>query len=391
MQSHILFTNYIIAGVEASLARVRAATYVVPEADRQQAWQILSFAFKLEEAWPVTRALLLALAPKMEMAGFREEWIPYLEKGIQCAQRVGDELAVAECKLQIGILYRLLSRFEEARQWLAEAISHFIEHGNVNGEARVLNEVAWLDHLIHRYQNATQHAENALALLTDNHSEKAMSYRIQGMIAFYQGNLQEATSYHRKALQIFKRKQEERRVAWSLQNLAIALQWQNQFEEAFDCYKKAIAHLTRLGDISNLGIAQMNLGSAYYHSENSLEAVKYFTSAKTIAHKLNDRLQLARINTHFGLAYLSLESYGEAEKAFQTSIDYYLELKDYSWQLNAMDGLAMTYIKSQQYEKAVAILNQAIDILPRIVTVPNYEYLRGSLTKHLKEAEERRG
>ena len=72
-----LFTNYIIAGVGASLARVRTAEYVVADVDRQQAWHLLSFALKVEEAWPVTRALVVALAPKLELAGCREDWIPY--------------------------------------------------------------------------------------------------------------------------------------------------------------------------------------------------------------------------------------------------------------------------------------------------------------------------
>lgn len=387
MQSHILFTNYIIAGVEASLARVRAATYVVPEADRQQAWQILSFALKVDEAWPVTRELLLELAPKMEMAGFREEWIPYLEKGIQCAQLIDDGMAVAECKLQIGILYRLQSRFEQARQWLVEAISHFIENGNIYGEAGALNELAWLDHLIHHYQSATETVNKALSLLTEYDHEIAMSYRIQGMIAFHNGELHDATDYHRKALKIFKQAQEQRGIAWSLQNLALALQWQNKFETAFDCYKEAIVNLIELGDVSNLGIAQMNLGSAYYQSENSLEAIKFFIKAKTIADKLNDQLQLARIHTHLGLAYLALELYAEAENAFRLSVDYYSRLEDYSWKLNAMDGLALTYLKSQRYEKAIVVLQQAIKSLPRIITMPNYKYLHDSLTKHLEEAE----
>lgn len=386
MNAQTLFNNYIIAGVEASLARVRAAAYVVPEADRQQAWQILSFALKVDEAWPVTRELLLALAPKMEMAGFREEWIPYLEKGLQCAQRMGDENTVAGCKLHLGILHRLMSQFEKAFHLLTASANQYHINGDPQSEARALIEVSWLEHLMHQYQNATRSVEKALSLLSiDNHG-KAMSYRTQGMIAFHTKNLQKAIECHRKALEIFTQLRDHRCAAWSLQNLAIALQHQSMFDEAFACYRKAIDALTKIGDISNLGIVHMNIGSAYYSAGASLQGIQHFTKSKEIAHRLDDKLQLARVNTHLGLAYLSIDDYMRAERAFQSSISYFYSLNDYSWQVNAMDGLVMTYLKNTQYNQAIEVAEHALRILSKIVYTPNYDYLYNSLTTHLEKA-----
>ena len=254
MQPQTLFTNYIIAGITALLVRVQAAAYVVPEADRQQAWHLLSFGLKLDDAWPVTRELLLALAPKMELAGFREEWIPYLVKGIQCAQKVGDEVTVAEYELAIGLIYHLLRQFDESLNWIRVSFERFRAQGDIRGQARTLNELAWIEHLEHRYKNATKYANQALRLLPNDAPERAMSYRVRGMIAFYEGNLQKAINHHRQALKIFEQNGDQRRVAWSFQNIAIALQRQDNLEEAFDYYEKAVTILTRIGDTSSLGI-----------------------------------------------------------------------------------------------------------------------------------------
>ena len=52
-----------------------------------------------------------------------------------------------------------------------------------------------------------------------------------------------------------------------------------------------------------------------------------------------------------------------------------------------MDGLAMTYLASKQYTQAMTVLQQALAALPEVASLPNYDYLQQSLTKHLEEAE----
>lgn len=388
MQPQTLFTNYIIAGITALLARVQAAAYVVPEADRQQAWHLLSFGLKLDDAWPVTRELLLALAPKMELAGFREEWIPYLEKGIQCAQKVGDGMVAAECELQIGMLYRLLSRFEDADQCVTASVTHFTAHENKFGQTRALNELAWIKHLQHRLEKASQLATQALSLQDGQGPEQAMSYRVLGMIALQQNDLPKGEQYHRKSLAIFEQVVDVRRKAWSQQNLALALCWQGKFHESFVYYHEASKTLETLEDINHWAIVQMNLGSAYYRYGDLETALTCLYKSEIIAQKFHSKLEMAKIYTHLGLVHLALENFTESENAFHAAIREYEELGDRGWQINAMDGLAMTFLAAQQPKQAIAIIQQALVLLPDIFFMPNYEYLRNSLTKHLHEAEQ---
>ena len=383
-----LFTTYMIAGVQVSLDRVRAAAYLVPEADRQQAWHILSFALNVAAAWPVTRELLLALAPKMEQAGFREEWIPYLAKGLHAAQSVADGQAVAECALQLGLLYRLLSRFDDAYHWTTLSVDHFVTLGDTRNQARTLNELGWLMHLRHQYHEAKSYVEQALKLLSDDDPEKAMSYRVLGVIAIYQMAYSQAEAYHRQALAILSKQPEDHRTAWCLQNLALALRWQNQYEEAFLLYARAATILERSGDISNLGILRMNLGSAYYYYGEPQQALSHFSKAEEIAIQLQDKIQIAKISTHVGLAYLALNAFANAESAFQQAVTTYQMLGDHGWRLNALDGLAMTYLASKEMVKARKLLQAAITELPLITHLPNYTYLYQTLHEHLLIAEQ---
>jgi Tfp pilus assembly protein PilF len=78
----------------------------------------------------------------------------------------------------------------------------------------------------------------------------------------------------------------------------------------------------------------------------------------------------------------------QAEVAFCRSIEQFAAVQDESGRLNAVDGLAMTYLSCQKYTQATTILEQALADLPRIREAPNYQYLQQSLTRHLVQAKE---
>ena len=230
MQPQSRFINYIIAGVKESLARVEAAEYAVPEIDRQQAWHLLSFALKVEEAWPVTRELLLALAPKMELAGFREEWIPYLEQGLSVCESLGNQTTqsiVAELSLHLGSLRLLQRKYNDALDALQKSKQLFNIDGNRHGEGRALNQLALLANVQHNDLEAQHLIDQALNCFNDD-PERGMTYRLQGLLAIKQKQWQEAEQHHRVALAYFEDDGDHRKIAWGLQNLAYAYRGQKK-------------------------------------------------------------------------------------------------------------------------------------------------------------------
>lgn len=386
MQPPLLFTHYIIAGVEASLARVQAA-YVVPETDRQQAWQILSFAFKLEDAWPMARALLLTLAPKMEMAGFREEWIPYLAKGLHCAQTVGDVRTTAECELQIGILHRLMSRFEEAASWLTLSIEHFAKQHDIQGRARALNELAWLEQLQHHYEAAERCVEQALALAATTPQICADAWRIKGMIAIGRRQWAEATDSHHQALRLFQELGDIRKAAWSMQNTGYALKELGELEEAVHYLQQAAATLQQLQDQHHLAIVWMNLASVFVSQKNLQAGYELFVVTQEVFERHGDLLNQAHTLTNQGIALLQLNEPVTAQSMFRKAAQIYQTLGDSVWYINALDGLVMALIASGQCGEAVQMADEAFALLPRIQHSAYYDSLLKKLTDHRAEAE----
>ncbi len=381
------FQRYLARNLHYLTQLVASAQPLPDEALRVQAMHSLSYAFGLPDLWPVTRRLLLTLAPKMEQAGHRSEWLVYLEQATQLSEQQQDWTAAAEWYLQRGLLHRLLSEFPQAIEQLQQSVNLCQQHGAGHAQAQALNELAWVAYLQQQTAQATAYVEQALALLAAEDPERAMCYRVQGMIAITQERWVEAEGWHRQALTIFATQGDDRKAAWSLQNLAYALRGQKRYAEAIEYYEQAGALLQEQGDLYNWSTVQMNLGLAYYYSGRPEIAINCYAAARSIPKSLLDASQLARLCVNTALALMSLAQFAEAEKEFLEAIQLCANTGATAWQLNAMDGLAMTYIGWQKFNQATEVLKQAVVELPSVTGAPNYTYLYNSLHQHLEEAQ----
>ncbi|MFN8493006.1 MAG: tetratricopeptide repeat protein [Caldilineaceae bacterium] len=384
-----LFRQYITNSIEVTLVDIPRNGALLSADLRDRALHVLSFALKRPDIWPCTRELLLLLAPKLEQAGHRDDWLPYLTAGVKQSLALGDAQTEATLGLQVGRLHYLCSQFAEAEAHVKRSLALFTALGDTHGQACSHNELAWLDFLQHRYTEATRHVEQALALLAPEAQERAMSYRVQGMIAIDQRRWAEAEALHRQALLLFEQQGDKRRIAGSMQNLASTLGGQKKFTEAITHYQQAMQMLEPLGDVHSLGIIHMNLGTTLaFYLNRPADALLHYRQAELIFKRLHDPLNIAKINTGLGLSYLGVKEYKEAENAFLRSIKLFAELKDESLRLNATDGLVMAYLAMGQYEHAQQVAEQAVRELPAISNAPNYHYLLRSLTQHLTEAQQ---
>lgn len=382
------FKSYLRRNLIYIQRLVHTADQQLSDEVRTQALHTLSYAMAERDLWPLVRELLLALAPKMELGGHREDWLPYLTQWLDQSRLMADLSAMAECHLQLGLIYRLLSNFGAAREQLVASIALAQESGERRQQARALNELAWLEQLQEEYTVAEEHVQQALRLLDGDDPEVATCYRVQGMIACGYKDWQQAEQLHRHALKRFEQQGDLRRTAWSLQNLAYALREQNNYEEVFSLYFQAIALLEKLNDKCNWAIVKTNLGIAYYHVGKYDLSVTCYQEAESVATGMNDRFHFARICTNLGLVYLSQQEYNKASHAFKQSILLHSELGNTRLSVNAEDGLIMVLLAQSKYHEAIEVAQNALAKLEQIQGSPGYDYLLSSLQFHLKQAQQ---
>ncbi|MEZ4726914.1 MAG: tetratricopeptide repeat protein [Caldilineaceae bacterium] len=379
------FQSYLERNLRYLLDLVATAEPLPDEEARTQAMHTLTFALRVPALWDLTRQLLLTLSPKMEQAGHRGDWLVYLAEAATLSEQRADWATAAECTLQRGMLHRLLSEFPLAIQLLQRSVALWQQIGAERDQARALNELAWVAYLQNQTGPATTYVEQALALLPADDPERAMCYRVQGMSAIAHERWAEAETYHRQALTIFATHGDDRKAAWSLQNLAYALRGQVRYEEAIEYYEQAAALLLEEGDLYHWSTVQMNLGIISSLADKQEIALIYYTAASSIPPSLLDVFHLARLRVNTALSLIELFRFSEAEKTFLEAIQLYAGTSAKSWQLNAMDGLAITYIKWKKFDQALQVLQQATAELPAVADTPNYTYLYNSFHQHLEE------
>ncbi len=388
-QYTIRFKGFMERSITVARQRIETEGIDAPISDeaRARAQNVLSYTLQEAEVWPTTRDLLLTMAPKMEMAGYRNDWLPYLEMGLTRSQSHKDYQAQAELQLHIGHLYRLLSDFTRAGERLRASITTFINLKDRYGQARALNQMAYVAYAQQEYDEAKKLAEGALELVDKVDIERAMSLSVLGIVALEHRNWQEAEFYHREALQIRTRQGRRRQIAWSLQNLGYALRGQKKFDLAISSYEQAIAILQEVQDPGNCAIAYMNLGITYSVTGQPEQSIKLYELAESSFRNLHDLLNLAKVLTSKGLDYTALSAWENAERAFIESIELFRTLGHTGWRLNAADGLGLVYLRQGNADKAREIFVAALAELPQILGTPRHKYLATVLPMHLAEAE----
>ena len=118
-----VFRRYVVRGAEHALATIAETTAAMGADGQEQALHTLTYALDLPEAWPLARDLLVNLAPLLEQAGYRDNWQPYLEQGIDRCHSTGESAAEGELRLQLGVLHQLRGRLDEARATLQAALA----------------------------------------------------------------------------------------------------------------------------------------------------------------------------------------------------------------------------------------------------------------------------
>ena len=356
---------------------------------RDRALNVLSYALKIPEIWDDTHKLLRAMIPKMEMAGHRGDWIPYLERGVALSRSQKGLAGHGDLCLAIGYLELLRMNLHAADTWFTQSLKSFIQVGDNSGHGRALNRLAIVELRNQNYQASTDLASRAHALLSENDPEQANNYFVFGATCEGKRHWIAAEKYHRMALSIWEKENDLRRIAWGLRNLGPALYEQGEYEGAVSCYKRALGIFDHIHDPANKASVQLNLAIVYWRQKQHSDAAYLYTETQKIFSILRDELNLARATLNHGLNYAAMEHWNLAQSEYQKSIDLWQKLGIRISLCNTLDCLGETYLATKDYQRASEIFQEGLRELEAIGNHPRYEYLRDMLTGHLIQAMER--
>ncbi|MEZ4769919.1 MAG: tetratricopeptide repeat protein [Caldilineales bacterium] len=373
-----VFRRYVIRGAQQALSRVAGDSSAGAE-DREQALLTLTYAMDLPEAWPATRELLMALAPQLEQAGYREQWLPYLERGIEKCRAAGDESAEGELLFQFGMIHQLLGQLADARSLYEQSAVCFAGVGDSHRQARALNRMALTFRLQHRLEEAGQAAAAAAALLPADDPERGYTSFIWGCIALDNQDWDRAVQHYQDALAAAENTGDQRQIAWSLTNLGPALRASGRNDEAEACYQRAIAILEEIDDRVNQAAARTNLGNLYLNTGQYEAARKAYSQAEEVFREVHDLVRLASITTNLSLAYRQLGQPDRAADYAEASIHFNRQIGNQAGAINAMNCRAEALLDAQRDDEAESTIAEAWTLLEPLVNEPGSAVLLADL------------
>ncbi len=129
--------------------------------------------------------------------------------------------------------------------------------------------------------------------------------------------------YYDKALTIFKKTKNERRISNINNDMAILYAYQNRYDKSLDVHLKNIDYIKKNHSKRNLGITFFNIGYSYFKLKKYNESLTYLDSSEAIAKEERFKYRLSKIADIKSKNLYRLKRYEEA-------YEYHVAFKKYS-------------------------------------------------------------
>ena len=355
-----LFRRYLDVALRAALADLKGDTVTVDEGKRQQVWHLLSYGLGVAESWPHVRELLLALAPKMEQAGFRTEWLGYLETGLVQSRSLADRRAEAELTLQVGYLHLRLRQLDQAKAQLTAARDLFIELDDLVGQCAAINRLAAAVRYAGDMAQARSLLSYTLSVLPEESEEWGYSHF--GAALLYRELLDlDTAAYHlEQCLAVSTRYGNRRQMGLCVLNMGLIFFEQKAYAQAVEHSLAAATIFEEIDGLQDLATAKMNAGIGYSQLGQVDTALTLYAQAELLFHRLHDPVSLAMIHCNQGIAYRQLTRPAEAIQAFQAGILLWDQVGNLKRRINLVSGLGKAQMDLGQFDQAIATLTAGL-------------------------------
>jgi tetratricopeptide (TPR) repeat protein len=353
-----LFRQMIGRAVTLALEEAVRPGWRPDPAQQTQLLFSLANALHLPATWSNVLPLLAVLAPRLEQAGMRAEWLAYLERGIACCDICGDQRTAAVLVLERGILLERLGQLAAAQTCLREAIDRFTALGDRRNLAKAHNRLAFTLRSSHAAV-AQVHIEHARANLEPGDEEQLYCHLVLGIIAYDGHAWQEAEDHLQRCADGWRASENARFYGMSLINLSTVLMLTARNDQAIECLLEALPITQRLGDVANEALVHLNLGTAHLFLDQAGRAVPELLTAETMYRRLQDHQRLALVYSNLGLAYSELGRLQAAEPYFHAAIERFAALEDHSSYIDTLADLALLHLRNKQPARAQTAVEQA--------------------------------
>jgi DNA-binding SARP family transcriptional activator/uncharacterized protein HemY len=288
----------------------------------------------------------------------------YIRQAVTLARDAGDRRGQAEALKYLGIAYDKQGRYHQAVDCNRQALALYREVDDQWGELWVLQAMGVQDARQGRYQQAASHFQQALTLSRQADDRDGEGYALGnlGETCYRQGQYQQAGASLRQALTVARENGDRYAQAEWLTRLGEVSCRQGRHDQAAGYYQQALALHRELGDRDGEADALNGAGETHLATGQVGQAHACHTTALTLAHQTGNRREQARALARLGEVSHSQGLYDQAAGYYQQALALHRELGDPSGEADALNGAGETHLATGQVGQAHACHTTALTL-----------------------------
>jgi serine phosphatase RsbU (regulator of sigma subunit) len=243
---------------------------------------------------------------------------------------------IPQPELQADVLYFMAAAFQNgaqpdsamayavaARDLAARvAVSHLRERRPAEDIQHRLGQaeryIGNIDHAQGRYADAEAAFGRALHVFERTGNRRRIADVTNDLATLYktQGDFQKAVAMHRQALEWFEDLGLEGDVAYVLMGLGVVYSPMGRYDDALDAFFRVLEVRERLGERDAAATTLINIGGTYGYLDDHAQSLVYYEQARTIYESLGRSRSLGTVLVNMGSAYLELNRLEDARASF---------------------------------------------------------------------------
>jgi len=310
----------------------------------------------------------------LETAGARAMAANAINQAVSCYSRAVELIETLSGYMALGNLYRQQGAWSDSVNAYQRALELAEKNGDVNQQARALNELTFTRWLSDEYQEAAQSASAVLKLEGVSKIEYATAQSHLGMISWVLGHLSEAEKWCRESVETLGGSGDEAKLAASYNRLGLVYFSLGKFAEATQIAQQSLEMRKKLQDHWGEGYCLVSLGKVAVEQGDFQAAESFLKSARQLFEQIGSKDGLMVVHTEQGRALLAQGQAAESLPILGEAMRLAQELgKQSSY------GLGDIYLLIAQAELAQNQLGQARDAvenaLKLVESAGNQEYI----------------
>ncbi|MCH7549042.1 MAG: tetratricopeptide repeat protein [Candidatus Krumholzibacteriota bacterium] len=268
---------------------------------------------------------------------------------------------VSEAMRLLADTWTVRSNYTQALDLLHDTREELNPYLSLAQQARLMNEIGWLQYRLGDYDTAVESCKLSLNTLNSNEHPLvvAQALNLMGVIHYNTSRYDEAISYYEQSAILREKEGDRNALAGSFNNLALAYQSKGEYDKALDRYEKSLTIKKEQNNEAGIAAGYLNQALLFLEVHNFDEAERKCQDSLALASDLAIAQLIAKNNSTLGDIALTRERFDDAEQYYRESLALARSIETTNEEMGALRRLAQLYLTRERLAEAREAVEEA--------------------------------